>query len=38
MLAQGKTAATILDRVKRLSERYGTEVVIEGQTASLSLN
>ncbi|HWE76282.1 MAG TPA: CapA family protein [Stellaceae bacterium] len=38
MLAEGKTAATILDRVKRLSERYGTKLAIDGETLTLSLN
>ncbi|HVA14192.1 MAG TPA: CapA family protein [Stellaceae bacterium] len=38
MLAQGKTAAAILDRVRRLSERYGAAVAIEGEAASLRLS
>jgi poly-gamma-glutamate capsule biosynthesis protein CapA/YwtB (metallophosphatase superfamily) len=37
VLAQGKTAAAILDRVRRLSQRYGTELVIEGGIATLRL-
>jgi poly-gamma-glutamate synthesis protein (capsule biosynthesis protein) len=37
MLAEGKTAAAILDRVKRLSERYGTVVAIEGEVANVKL-
>jgi poly-gamma-glutamate capsule biosynthesis protein CapA/YwtB (metallophosphatase superfamily) len=37
MLAAGETAAAILDRVKRLSERYGTTVELEGEVASIKL-
>ncbi|HLI21133.1 MAG TPA: CapA family protein [Stellaceae bacterium] len=37
VLAQGKTAAAILERVKRLSQRYGTQVVVEGEKAALRL-
>lgn len=37
MLAEGKTAAAILDRVKRLSERYGTKIAVENGLASLLL-
>ena len=38
VLAQGKVAAAILDRVKRLSARYRTELSIEGALASVQLN
>lgn len=37
MLADGKTAAAILDRVRRLSERYGTELVFGNGVATLQL-
>lgn len=37
MLAQGKVAATVLDRVKRLSQRYGTEIVVEGGVGTISV-
>ena len=33
VLAQGKVAAEILERVRRLSRRYGTEIAIEGESA-----
>lgn len=35
MLAQGKVAATILERVKRLSQRYGTDMIVDGEKATL---
>jgi hypothetical protein len=38
MLAEGKAATTILDRVKRLSERYGTKFILDGEALVLSLN
>jgi poly-gamma-glutamate capsule biosynthesis protein CapA/YwtB (metallophosphatase superfamily) len=38
MLAQGKTAAAILDRVKRLSQRYGTEIVVDREKATITLD
>jgi poly-gamma-glutamate synthesis protein (capsule biosynthesis protein) len=37
LLAEGKTAATILDRVKRLSEPYGTAVTVEDDVAYVKL-
>jgi poly-gamma-glutamate synthesis protein (capsule biosynthesis protein) len=37
MLAEGKTAAAILDRVKRLSERYGTTLAIEDEVATINM-
>jgi poly-gamma-glutamate capsule biosynthesis protein CapA/YwtB (metallophosphatase superfamily) len=38
MLAQGKVAAATLDRVKRLSQRYGTDVVLHGDKATIKLD
>ena len=32
MIAQGETAARTLDRIKRLSKNFGTEMSIEGET------
>jgi poly-gamma-glutamate synthesis protein (capsule biosynthesis protein) len=37
MLAEGRTAATILDRVRRLSERYGTGITVENDVAIVQL-
>jgi poly-gamma-glutamate synthesis protein (capsule biosynthesis protein) len=37
MLAEGRTAAAILERVRRLSQRYGTEFAVEGDVATLQL-
>jgi poly-gamma-glutamate synthesis protein (capsule biosynthesis protein) len=37
VLAQGKTATAILERVKRLSLRYGTEIAVEGALAIIRL-
>jgi poly-gamma-glutamate capsule biosynthesis protein CapA/YwtB (metallophosphatase superfamily) len=38
VLAEGKTAAAILARVKRLSERYGTALALDGEKLTVSLN
>ena len=38
MLAEGKTAAAILERAKRLSERYGTAVSIENDIGTVQLS
>jgi poly-gamma-glutamate capsule biosynthesis protein CapA/YwtB (metallophosphatase superfamily) len=38
VLAQGETAATILDRVRRLSARYGTEMTAEGNIGTIKLS
>lgn len=38
MLAQGMVAATILERVKRLSQRYGTDMVVDEDVATLRLS
>jgi poly-gamma-glutamate synthesis protein (capsule biosynthesis protein) len=38
MLAQGETAAAILDRVQRLSQRYGTDVSVEENIGTVKLN
>jgi poly-gamma-glutamate capsule biosynthesis protein CapA/YwtB (metallophosphatase superfamily) len=37
VLAEGDVAATILERVRRLSQRYGTQVLIDGETATVRL-
>lgn len=37
VLARGQVAEAILDRVRRLSARYETEIVIEGETAVIRL-
>ena len=37
MLAEGETAAAILERVRRLSQRYGTALAVEGDAATLRL-
>jgi len=37
LLARGATARTILERVARLSERYGTKIVIEGERGVVRL-
>jgi hypothetical protein len=37
VLARGAVAAAILERVRRLSARHGTDVVVDGQTALVRL-
>ena len=38
MLAEGKTATVVLERVKRLSERYGTKIAVQGGVATIELH
>ena len=37
VLAEGKVADAILERVRRLSQRFGTEIAIEGESAVVRL-
>jgi poly-gamma-glutamate synthesis protein (capsule biosynthesis protein) len=38
VLARGEVARRVLDRVARLSERFGTRLAIDGETATIRLD